>query len=200
MNIFNLFFGSSSRISGLVAQYRLKEFWNTLSKAEKKFIEAQFDETLNSANVVESSQSKLGFLTVILDNGIDKHIHENEVILSKLVEQCELVFANASVMCKHFYLMSLIRFHYRLRNVDDHLRESVQACQRQIDLAPKARKAFQKEFGDRLPSHLGFKQLAIIRMKEKNFEGAKELVQSASRQGWSGDWETRLERINKKLN
>ena len=48
--------------------------------------------------------------------------------------------------------------------------------------------------------HVGFKQLRIIEEKRGNYQKAIELAKSALNQGWAGNWEKDIERIQKKQN
>jgi hypothetical protein len=50
-----------------------------------------------------------------------------------------------------------------------------------------------------LPSHTGYKQLAIILEKEGDIKGAIKLSKQALEQGWTDDYKKRIERLNKKL-
>lgn len=50
-----------------------------------------------------------------------------------------------------------------------------------------------------LPSHPGYKRLVIDAEKDGNFAEAIRLCESALAQGWSGDWEKRIERCRKKM-
>ena len=93
-----------------------------------------------------------------------------------------------------------ISIYYKDRDKPEYLEKAVQACEQQIELAPKAAAAFKAEYRDSpLPSHRGYQQLAIILEKQKNFEEAIELCEWAGKQGWAGDWDKRIERCKKKL-
>ena len=50
-----------------------------------------------------------------------------------------------------------------------------------------------------LPSHPGYRQLAIILDKRGEFDEAKKFARKAKEQGWSGDWEKRIARCEAKL-
>jgi hypothetical protein len=50
-----------------------------------------------------------------------------------------------------------------------------------------------------LPSHLGYRQLAIILEKRGEFEEATAVVRQARAQGWSGDWEKRIARCEARI-
>ena len=50
-----------------------------------------------------------------------------------------------------------------------------------------------------LPGHVGYKQLCIIMEKQKNYEEVSRLSKIAKEQGWSGDWDRRIEKCKKKI-
>ncbi len=56
------------------------------------------------------------------------------------------------------------------------------------------------KFDGRMPSHTGLRQLAIIREKDGEFDAAIQLCRQAKKDGWSGDWDKRIERLEAKLN
>lgn len=101
----------------------------------------------------------------------------------------------------HFLFHSIIVFEYKQRDtVPGALERAVKACESQISIATKAKSAFKKNlFKDGfLPSHPGFKQLAIILEKQKHYKKAIKLCEKALKQGWSGDWHARIDRCTKK--
>jgi hypothetical protein len=97
-------------------------------------------------------------------------------------------------------VLDLIRAAYAERDTDpEALCAAVAACERQIALGPRAARAFRRGSPDQpLPSHTGFKQLAIIREKQGDFAGAIELSRQAMQQGWGGDWGKRIERCERR--
>jgi hypothetical protein len=50
-----------------------------------------------------------------------------------------------------------------------------------------------------LPAHRGYQQLSIILEKRANFREVIVLCARAQKEGWSGDWEQRIERCRKKM-
>jgi len=50
-----------------------------------------------------------------------------------------------------------------------------------------------------LPEHVGYKQLCIIMEKQKNYDEVIRLSKIAKEQGWSGDWDRRIEKCKKKI-
>lgn len=101
---------------------------------------------------------------------------------------------------RHFRLMEAIQSNYRCRADPRFLATAIEACENQIRMAPQAAEAFRLEYrGQRLPSHVGYKQLAIIREKEGNLKEALRICQQAQGQGWAGDWKKRIASLSKKV-
>lgn len=122
----------------------------------------------------------------------------------------------------HLALTGLIKYHYRLRENPAHYDKAKELCLLQISIAKQAANAFSQPpkpkgislkkleamIGHKLvgydipqimPSHVGFKQLAIILEKEGDFTGALKLAKQALEQGWSDDYQKRIEKLNNKL-
>jgi hypothetical protein len=106
---------------------------------------------------------------------------------------------------RHFALQAAIQLHYRLRANPDHLEAAERFCRAQVAMAPEAALVFRAEFAsqgrdpDFMPSHVGYKQLAIILEKQGDLSEAIALCELAAAQGWRGDWAERIERLEKKL-
>ena len=105
-----------------------------------------------------------------------------------------------TILDQHFTLHNMINVYYRNRANDvESLELAIGACEKQIALAPNAAEDFKRlERMDRLPVHTGFKQLVIIREREKSYDEAIRLCMEALRQGWSGDWEKRIARCDRR--
>ncbi|MGH1529979.1 MULTISPECIES: tetratricopeptide repeat protein [Yersinia] len=102
----------------------------------------------------------------------------------------------------HFFFGTAIAIEYRLRDEKEGaLERSILACKSQIAVASKAKSKFKKNsyMQGILPSHQGFKQLAIILEKQNKFKEAINLCEKALKQGWSDDWQKRIERCSRKL-
>ncbi|HCD14363.1 hypothetical protein [Shewanella sp.] len=120
----------------------------------------------------------------------------------------------------HLALAGLIKYHYRLRNDQAHYEKAKELCLLQISISSKLVKKFRypekpKElkrlhkltgmthpYYDEpqiLPSHTGYKQLAIILEKEGDLKGALELAKNALQQGWTDDYEKRIAKLTAKL-
>lgn len=107
---------------------------------------------------------------------------------------------STEVLDLHFAIQGLIEATYADRNTDpEALDAAIAACERQIALAPRAAQAFRRAFPKTpLPAHVGFRQLAIIREKQRQFDEAIALCRQAKQQGWTGDWEKRIDRCQKR--
>ena len=95
----------------------------------------------------------------------------------------------------------MIRIFYGFRDFDPSLLdEAVRACEKQIAIAPRAAKAFfSSGLFAKLPEHTGYKQLSIIYEKQGRFSEALQLSERAQNEGWNGDWEKRIARLQSKL-
>ena len=93
----------------------------------------------------------------------------------------------------HFIYMFLISFFYKYREQDDCLDKAIECCNKQIAIAKRAKKAL----GD--VEHPGYKQLAIIEKKNKNWSRVIELCNQAKQEGWAGDWDKRIAEAEKGL-
>lgn len=88
----------------------------------------------------------------------------------------------------HFCYLNCIKVHYRnYRNRDnepDALGQAIEYCKKQIAISKKSKIAFlkDKDFGF-LPSHTGYKQLAILYEKQKEYQNALYLTKKALKEG-----------------
>jgi tetratricopeptide (TPR) repeat protein len=193
------------RIGGYIGYYGLTEWWlSSFSEDERKYIVETFKpmgssgESLIKGNIdcVSSSPSRLLF---DLAGWFKKK--EDRTIAFRLIGKAEeLLNENSDILDIHFFYGKKIDTYYKHREVEpEAFAIAIEACKKQIAIAPKAKKAFLDEYKDSpLPGHMGFKQLAIIEEKQKNYEQAIKLCKEALHQGWSGDWEKRIERCIKK--
>ncbi len=81
----------------------------------------------------------------------------------------------------------------------DWFEDSGEEAQRKIDLVQRGEATFDRYPPDTLPSHHGYKQLAIILEKRGDYVAAGALSEEAREQGWKGDWDTRIARLNKRI-
>lgn len=199
----------SDKIGGFIGYYGLTEWWlSSFSESERKYIVKTFNpmgssgERLISGNIDYFSHSPSRLLFDLAGWFKKK---EDRTIAFRLLEKAEeLLNESSDILDVHFFYSNKISIYYKHREVEQSALEiAIESCKKQIEIAPKAKKAFleAEAFKDGpLPSHLGFKQLAIIEEKHKNYKQAIKLCKEAYQQGWSGDWENRIERYKKKVN
>ena len=129
----------------------------------------------------------------------------------------ELSTPNLPVLDLHFHYSTMIQVYYKNRDVPASLTRAAWACQRQIELSPQAASEFKREHRElrasairdgydsnlparcKLPRHIGFQQMCIILEKEGDYKGALRLAKRASREGWDGDWDRRIPKLEKRV-
>lgn len=206
MGIINFLKGTTVT-KGEIGFLGLSEWWlSEFSDDERNHIIKTFQplggsgESLIKGEITSTSQTALGLLSALagwFNNERDR------TIAYRMLKKAEgLVTGKTDVLELHFLLSSEIEIYYRHRSRDPNaLDESIKACKRQIEVAPQAASAFKSEYkASPLPAHKGYEQLAIIEEKGKNFDSVIDLSKKAMAQGWSGDWEKRIERCSKKAN
>lgn len=102
------------------------------------------------------------------------------------------------ILDKHFAILDDILRSYKFREQSGMLEKAIEACRQQISISSEASKAFLDQYpGQPLPAHTGFEQLSIILSNKGQYKEAVELCQQAKREGWSGNWDRRIERYTK---
>jgi hypothetical protein len=193
----------SGSVGGEIEYYKLQEWWlNTLSAEDRNTLISLYkplglsSDSLTHGKITSSNQSAVAFLSNLF--GWVKQ-PEYRKIGYKLIEKAESSLSNRTpIMDRHFLYQAKMEIYYRNRDMDDFaLSSAIEACKQQIALSTKAKQAFLKQWGQ-LPSHSGYKQLCIIMEKEKNYDEAIRLANEAKMQGWTGDWDKRIEKCTKK--
>lgn len=191
-----------SKIEGYIGYFGLGDWWlSEFTDAERDYIEEKYQplgdnrpRPLTEGRVVETSQTAGGLLSGLASwFGSPKDRH----IARRLLEKAETL-PSLAVLDRHFVYQGLIETYYKDRDKDPvALDRAIATCEKQIAMAREAALAFKRDGLDPLPSHLGFKQLAIIREKQGEYSEAIRLSRAALRQGWAGDWEKRVARCEK---
>lgn len=190
-------------VGGHIDYYNLQNWWlNTLTADERNTLLTLFkplgfsSDSLNHGKIRSSSQSVVSYLSN-LSGWVKKP--EYRKIGYKLIEKAESSVSNRTpIMDRHFLYQAKLELYYRNRDIDDFaLTSAIDACKQQIALSTKAKQAFLKELGQ-LPSHKGYEQLCIIMEKQKKYDEVIRLANEAKAQGWTGDWDKRIEKCMKK--
>lgn len=205
---FGNWFKHKPKIGGQIGYFGLTDWWlSTFTEAERKYIESVYKpmgyhpnaKPLTEGTIHSTTQTATGLLGGL--GGWFKKT-EDRSIAKRILAKAESIGRHGSdVLDLHFVYQTMIQSAYRARDVEPGaIEEAITACEKQIALAPKAARAFKKEFpSSPLPAHVGYTQLAIIRENQKNYAEAIRLAKQADRQGWNGDWDKRIARCERKL-
>jgi len=190
---------------GEIGYYGLDDWWrNKFTEEERKIIMNTYQpmdlssDSLVKTEILSSSQSKLAFLS-----GLSSWFKKPDyyLIAKKILEKAEtLVDKTSNILDVHFFYQNKIQIYYRNRDIDSNALDlATHACKQQIAISKEAAKAFKKEFKGNLPEHTGYKQLAIIRDKQKDYESVIQISKQAKSEGWNGDWDKRIDKAIQKL-
>jgi len=205
MGVFD--FLKKTDIKGLIGYHGLSEWWlSEFSNDERNHIVSVYtpmgsgQDILLNDNIDWSSSSIVHFLYNL--SGWFNNKGDRGLAIKILKKAEELVSDEIPIMDIHFFYQSLIEVHYSNRFADSKsFDKSIKACELQIEIASQIAKAFKEEFVDGfMPGHYGYKQLSIIKEKEKKYQAVIDLCTKAQKEDWRGDWEHRIERCKKKLN
>jgi hypothetical protein len=200
-----LFDNNTNKIEGLIASMNLENwFCNSFTQDEQRHmvevyqLEGMPKDPLIVGNFKNSSERPLRFLSTLtawFNNPRDSHIARKTI--SKAEEYISL---ENNIFDLHFFYPTKMKLFYKDRENPESLAKAIEAAQKQIAIADRAAVAFRKEYNDpHIPTHEGYNQLCIIYEKQKNFVGAINLARQAKEQGWSGNWDWRIERCTKKM-
>jgi len=189
-------------IEGAIGHYNLGSWWaNTFTKAEQNYIDATCSWVIRGPyralySSTTGSQTVASFLFGLagwFKKSSDRHLARR--LLTKAEE-----LLGSGIFDRHFLYSEMIPIYYPDRDKEeDALANAIRACEMQIAIEKEAASAFRRAWErDELPSHRGFKQLAIIREKEKNYSEAIRLSRTAFQRGWAGDWEKRIARCERR--
>lgn len=198
-------FRKNKKIEGEIGYFGLQEWWlSDLTKEEQHVILSVYNplgigkDSLIKGKISSTSETVIGLLSGL--SGWFKKPEYREIGYKIIKKAEELVSDKISFLDLHFLYQSKIQIYYRNRDNDEFaLSSAIEACKQQISISEKAKEAFIKEMGLPLPGHVGYKQLCIIMEKQKNFEEVIRLSKIAKEQGWSGDWDKRIEKCKKKM-
>lgn len=213
----------------LLDKYQLKEWWLEALTANQRnqvandyrpmglpigetpYLYQDLDKTYSN-----NGFGKLGLLLTLSYIAGDEAKHILQTKVENELLQCYTA-PDSNLIDVHLALASLIKHHYSLRTAPEHYEKAKEFCLMQISISSKLVKKFRhpekpKELQNitgikdpyydepqMLPSHTGYKQLAIILEKEGDIEGALRLSKQALKQGWTDNYEKRIDKLNKKL-
>lgn len=199
-------FNKSKPIEGEIGYYNLQDWWiTTFTKEERNHIEDVFhplgddskNKPLTEGKISSSSQKAAGLLSA-LAGWLYKS--EDRCIAKKIIQKAyEEAIKGSDILDLHFTLQGMLEIYYRDRDTEPGaLSKAVQACEKQIKIAPQAARGFLNKYPHQsLPSHAGYDQLRIIYKKQGKYQKAISLCEQAKKQGWNGDWDKKIEELKR---
>lgn len=199
------FVQDTDRVGGMIAIYDLADWWNKECSYRER-------STLIERNALDGSDRltrgkrplRNRVSTARFLDSIGRQVSTKEYLTlgTKIYSKGDQLYSeNDPVLDRHYYLDGKASFYYRCRDLAPaYLKISLDTMRKDVTLASKAAKAYRKKWGeDELPTHPGFRHLAVLYEKDKQYEIAIRLCKAAKKQGWKGDWDKRIERCSKKF-
>lgn len=198
-------FSHTTRPEGLIGELGLSDWWLvTFTPQERRALATLYDEraalgprlarlTTGRFKTSLSASALLLELATLAEKSLPR------LLPALLAKGEDLAIHSGNVLDLHFLYGFEIKVLYRARDRSPGaLEAAIACCERQISLAPQAATAWLAQYGPRVPSHDGFRQLAIIREKRGDFAEALRLCREARSQGWADgrdDWSKRMARL-----
>ncbi|WP_302782624.1 hypothetical protein [Clostridium saudiense] len=195
----------SNKIGGDIAYHKLEEWWlNDFTEAERNIIREIYkpygagdDFLIDKGEIYKSSSTPLHFLYGLIGGFTS---YENFSIGERILKKAESIISDEDYILNiYFTYQEGIKLYYNNREkIDGALDKAIEYCEKQISVSNKAKDAFLVNH-DILPSHLGYKQLAIIYEKQGELLKALEIAKKDFADGWNEDAERRIQRLEKKI-
>lgn len=186
---------NEGRFKSYIDRFGINDWWDSLSDQERDAIAKTGDD------VFESGQSAGAYLATVstwLNNSRTRAVALK--VAQKSFELLQSQDLNKLVQSQftdqHFAYMHLIQVFYRSRKeVPGALDNAIKAAKRMIYISPVVMNdpSLRVPPDAPLPAHAGYERLAILADKQKRYDAVVTICQQALSQGWSGDWEDRIE-------
>ena len=206
-NLFSSNKKTTPKVGGEIKYLNLEDWWlNELTEEERDLIRKrdkytsfpQKETYIDEGEILSSSITKVKLFKSLFGMFVPNDEYE---IAEKVLKKGEtFIGEDSDILDEHFFYLGAIDFYYSLRDEkEDALDKAIEYCKKQIDISQEAKAAFLKDEWRALPNHRGYKQLAIIYGKQKQYEKALEITKQAHAQGWNEDSERRIARLEKKI-
>ncbi|WP_151909630.1 hypothetical protein [Aeromonas salmonicida] len=207
-------------IKGSIGFLDMTSWWlDELSYKERETILSVYNPIGNSSDnlihgdVISTTEEPISLLYGIA-GWLNSHEHI-ELCIKLYTKAKSLINANTTAINVHLLHNSeIISYHKHRLHIG--LEPTITACEDQIKIADEAAHEFMLDYQEQLnfarernidisldngavlPSHRGYKQLSIFFSNSNQYQRAIDLCRQAHMQGWSGDWDKRIERYQKK--
>jgi tetratricopeptide (TPR) repeat protein len=193
------------KVRGAIAYYGLTDWWlSTFTEKERKYIERKFrpmgsgPDSLTKGHVEHTGKTSGVLLHQTASSFTDaKDFDIARRLLEKAEQEC---LAQDDTVGLHYTYSWMSKIYFDMRvEVPGALELTIDACEKSIALATKAATALRKAGRGGLPSHGGYRSLALIREEQGDYQEAIRLYKAAKKQGWSGDWNEQIARCQQQL-
>lgn len=192
---------------GLIGKYGLQDWWSgTFTEEERQYLILHSQKVfgVNHQWLIEGETPLFAGRTAgeallavvrMMSKPIDRFFH-----VRMLEEARRQAISHDDLRLLWWIYVALIQIHYVERDQrEDAFNLAIEACEQMISLGPAYLHLCKEQKIDLPREHLGFKQLAIIREKEGNYQEVLRLCQQALTEGWPGDWSKRAARCERKI-
>lgn len=182
----------------------IKKTWNEIQhkraqrkreQAYKEEYEAQFryqDDDLTLEMLISAEEAKIYEKAKRKWKEV-KHLHRDPRV--------HMEWGAKKYLSLHDHFTAKIAHFIERRNEDPvALHWAIRYCERQIEYAPVAKKAYEMDpynFG--LPQHPGYNGLIHMYTEVEEWENAIRLCKQAKEQGWQGDWDSKILELEAQL-
>lgn len=186
---------------GMIGYLKLSDWWNSLGEVNQKRIARVYTsggESLTKGEVYGSSYTASSFLSVMASWFSKDADRDLGYLIIAEAERRQL--PNADIWDRFTLLSDKLALHYRGSDDPHHYSIAKATCFEMIDLAPNLSKSHKRRFpGELLLHHAGYDQLAIMLEREGAFQETIALCQKAKKQGWLGEWDSRIDRCRVRM-
>jgi tetratricopeptide (TPR) repeat protein len=192
-------------VQGAIAYYGLTDWWlSTFTEQERRYIEREFRPMGSGPySLTKGHIEPTGKTSGVLLHQTASAFTEPEDfdIARRLLEKAEQeCLAQDDMVGLHYTYSWMGKIYFGVRHaVPAALEMAIEACEKEIALAPKAARALRRTPKQPLPSHGGYRHLALIREEQGDYAEAIRLYKAAKKQGWSGDWDEQIARCQQSL-
>ncbi|MGC8737035.1 MAG: hypothetical protein ACP5UA_00145 [Candidatus Hydrogenedens sp.] len=126
-------------------------------------------------------------------------LEQSDSLLKKMEKDLEEMEVEDVLDC--FYALEELISRYIEEDIKDNDTKTallIITSKKQIDLSKEVKEHIQQTMpGIPLPAHLGYDTLSDIRERQGQYEECISLCQQAIEEGWTGDWQNRMNRCRK---
>ena len=209
MRVLTRILNRQTEIGGELGYFGLGSWWlSTFSARQRQWMETAFQcpelpvgsRPLTRDRGLLSVQTTAELLILLADR-LSNRSEDRSLACVVLAKAEERAVAEDDLLGLYFTYHQAIRLHLRWReHFPDAADLAFAACHKQIRISAQAAQAFgERAPGKPLPVHLGYQHAATILEQENLCVRAIEICKQARDEGWSGNWDWRIQRMARRL-